>query len=128
MKAWQDLVTDPEIRMYSTTSSKYWIDKGIRIEKLMDGTVDIKVTLSAGDKFTPPSDDEVDMFTYNGWECGCALVAMNDYKNKLKYSQAKVNYGKLSPEELIASERRVARNLKKVEEYELKLNKCLENS
>jgi len=128
MKAWTDLVTDPELRMYTTSDSKYWIDKGIRIEKLRNGYVEVKVALSAGDTFTPPTEEERDMFTYNGWECGCALVAMNDYKNKLKYSQAKLDYGNLSKEDEIMAVRRIEKNQGKVDEYELKLKECLENS
>lgn len=128
MKAWSDLVTDPEIRMYTTTNSEYWLDKGIRIEKLRNGDIEVKVALSAGDTFTPPTKQEMEMFTYNGWECGCALVAMNDYKNKLKYSQAKLDYGNLSEEESDMAIRRVGKNQAKVNEYELKLKECLENS
>jgi hypothetical protein len=93
MKAWQQLESDPNITLYhygtsENKSSEYYIDHGVRIEKMRDGSITIKNCMLAGDFYKEVSSHEYNVFETKGWLEGCYNVCINTLESKLE----KCNY------------------------------------
>ena len=93
MKAWEQLEQDPNITIYyygtsENKSSEYYIDHGVRIEKMRDGSVTIKNCMLAGDFYKEVSSKEYNVFEQKGWLAGCYNVCISTLESKL----TKCNY------------------------------------
>jgi len=89
MKAWNDLISDKYVTMYTTERSLYYIDKGIRIERFnSDGDILIQNTMTNPEKFVKVTPQQYEVFENLGWEPGILKVNIDYIDSKL----IKVNY------------------------------------
>ena len=89
MKAWDDLVSDPEKTLYSTSRSMYWIENGVKIERFNNGKIQIRNCMVPGDDFEKLHKDELDKFSEFGWEVGMYNLCVK-HQDKM-FKQAKIN-------------------------------------
>lgn len=89
MKAWNDLISDKYVTMYTTERSLYYIDKGIRIERFNDGgDIIVQNTMTNSEKFIKVTPEQYEVFETLGWYPGILRVNIDIIDSKL----LKVNY------------------------------------
>jgi hypothetical protein len=89
MKAWNDLISDKYVTMYTTEKSLYYIDKGIRIERFnSDGDILVQNTMTNKDRFEKVTPQQYEVFENLGWYPGILRVNIDIIDSKL----LKVNY------------------------------------
>jgi hypothetical protein len=89
MKAWNDLISDKYVTMYTTERSMYYIDKGIRIERFNDGgDIIVQNTMTNSEKFVKVTPQQYEVFENLGWYPGILRVNIDIIDSKL----IKVNY------------------------------------
>lgn len=89
MKAWNDLISDKYVTMYTTERSLYYIDKGIRIERFNDGgDIIVQNTMTNSEKFVKVTPEQYEVFDTLGWYPGILRVNIDIIDSKL----LKVNY------------------------------------
>ena len=127
MKAWTDLITDKYVTMYTTERSMYYIDKGVRIERLTkSGDIIVQNTMINPEKFVMVTPQQYEVFEDLGWEPGILRVNIDIIDSKL----LKVNYQmKLAlnneePIEKISAQRE--KLLLKYFEYKKRFNKFVD--
>ena len=127
MRAWNDLISDKYVTMYTTEKSLYYIDKGVRIERLTkSGDIIVQNTMVNPEKFVMVTPQQYEVFENLGWEPGILKVNIDYIDSKL----IKVNYQmKLAlnneePIEKISANRE--RLLLKYFEYKKRFNKFVD--
>lgn len=89
MKAWNDLISDKYVTMYTTEKSLYYIDKGIRIERFNeDGDIIVQNTMTNSERFVKVTPDQYEVFETLGWYPGILRVNIDIIDSKL----IKLNY------------------------------------
>jgi hypothetical protein len=89
MRAWSDLISDKYVTMYTTETSLYYIDKGVRIERLnKSGDIIVQNTMINPEKFVMVTPQQYEVFENLGWEPGILKVNIDYIDSKL----LKVNY------------------------------------
>ena len=89
MKAWNDLISDKYVTMYTTEKSMYYIDKGIRIERFNEsGDMVVQNTMTNSDKFEKVTPEQYEVFDKMGWYPGILRVNIDIIDSKL----IKINY------------------------------------
>ena len=89
MKAWNDLISDKYVTMYTTEGSLYYIDKGIRIERFnKSGDIIVQNTMTNSEKFVKVTPQQYEVFDNLGWYPGILRVNIDIIDSKL----LKVNY------------------------------------
>ena len=89
MKAWNDLISDKYVTMYTTENSLYYIDKGVRIERMTkSGDIIVQNTMVNPEKFVMVTPQQYEVFENLGWEPGILKVNIDYIDSKL----LKVNY------------------------------------
>ena len=89
MKAWNDLISDKYVTMYTTERSMYYIDKGVRIERFNEsGDIIVQNTMTNSEKFVKVTPQQYEVFENLGWYPGILKVNIDIIDSKL----IKVNY------------------------------------
>ena len=89
MRAWNDLISDKYVTMYTTETSLYYIDKGVRIERFnKSGDIIVQNTMINPEKFVKVTLEQYIVFENLGWEPGILKVNIDYIDSKL----LKVNY------------------------------------
>ena len=89
MRAWSDLISDKYVTMYTTETSLYYIDKGVRIERFnKSGDIIVQNTMINPEKFVMVTPQQYEVFENLGWEPGVLRVNIDYIDSKL----LKVNY------------------------------------
>lgn len=89
MRAWSDLISDKYVTMYTTETSLYYIDKGVRIERFnKSGDIIVQNTMINPEKFVMVTPQQYEVFENLGWEPGILRVNIDYIDSKL----LKVNY------------------------------------
>lgn len=89
MKAWNDLISDKYVTMYTTEKSMYYIDKGVRIERFNEsGDIIVQNTMTNSEKFVKVTPQQYEVFENLGWYPGILKVNIDIIDSKL----IKVNY------------------------------------
>ena len=84
MKAWNDLISDKYVTMYTTENSLYYIDKGVRIERLnKSGDILVQNTMINPEKFVEVTLEQYIVFENLGWEPGILKVNIDYIDSKL---------------------------------------------
>ena len=84
MKAWNDLISDKYVTMYTTENSLYYIDKGVRIERLnKSGDILVQNTMINPEKFVKVTLEQYIVFENLGWEPGILKVNIDYIDSKL---------------------------------------------
>lgn len=84
MKAWNDLISDKYVTMYTTENSLYYIDKGVRIERLnKSGDIIVQNTMINPEKFVKVTLEQYIVFENLGWEPGILKVNIDYIDSKL---------------------------------------------
>lgn len=78
MRAWHDLNERLEGNFYTTSKTQYFIDKGVKIEKHLNGRIKIYTTLE-GESFKPIDKEQWTIFYLYGWEAGVRRVLYDHY-------------------------------------------------
>lgn len=124
MRAWNDLIFDKYVTMYTTEKSMYYIDKGIRIERFNEsGDIVVQNTMTNSERFEKVTPEQYEVFETLGWYPGILRVNIDIIDSKL----IKVNYQmKLAinnnePTEKISANRK--KLLLKYFEYKKRFNK-----
>lgn len=127
MRAWNDLISDKYVTMYTTEGSMYYIDKGVRIERFnKGGDIIVQNTMINPEKFVMVTPQQYEVFEDLGWEPGILRVNIDIIDSKL----LKVNYQmKLAlnneePIEKISAQRE--KLLLKYFEYKKRFNKFVD--
>jgi hypothetical protein len=89
MKAWNDLISDKYVTMYTTERSLYYIGRGIRIERIdKSGDIIVQNTMTNSEKFVKVTPQQYEVFENLGWEPGILRVNIDIIDSKL----IKINY------------------------------------
>lgn len=89
MRAWNDLISDKYVTMYTTETSLYYIDKGVRIERLnKSGDIIVQNTMINPEKFVMVTPQQYEVFENLGWEAGVLKVNIDTLEAKM----IKANY------------------------------------
>jgi hypothetical protein len=124
MKAWNDLISDKYVTMYTTEKSMYYIDKGIRIERFNDGgDIIVQNTMTNSEKFVKVTPQQYEVFDNLGWYPGILRVNIDIIDSKLLRVNCsiKLALNKGQPvEKLIADRKKL---LLKFFEYKKRFNK-----
>jgi hypothetical protein len=89
MRAWNDLISDKYVTMYTTERSLYYIDKGVRIERMnKTGDIIVQNTMTNPEKFVMVTPQQYEVFENLGWYPGILKVNIDYIDSKL----IKVNY------------------------------------
>jgi hypothetical protein len=84
MRAWNDLLSDKYVTMYTTERSLYYIDKGIRIERFNDGgDIIVQNTMTHPERFVKVTPEQYEVFENIGWEPGVLRVNIDIIEGKL---------------------------------------------
>lgn len=121
MKAWEDLVNDPNISIYLTRTSEWYLDMGIKIEKFdEDGRIEIKNTMTTNEKFKDITAEQYKVFEDLGWYAGCLSINVDVWEERIEWLQHLLETGCLEPD-VIA--RRLEKYRKKLLQYQQRLVK-----
>jgi hypothetical protein len=127
MKAWNDLISDKYVTMYTTERSMYYIDKGIRIERFNDGgDIIVQNTMTNSEKFVKVTPQQYEVFENLGWYPGILRVNIDIIDSKLLRVNCsiKLALNKGQPvEKLIADRKKL---LLKFFEYKKRFNKFVD--
>ena len=121
MKAWDDLVSDPNISIYLTRVSEWYLDMGVKIEKFdKDGRIEIKNTMTLNEKFKDITAEQYKVFSDLGWYAGCLSLNVDVFEEKVEWLEHLLADGCLEPD-VIA--KRLEKNRKKLLDYQQRLVK-----
>ena len=112
MKAWNDLINNRDISLWTTDNSEWYLDTGAKIERFHDGRIVIKNTITRGDNYTDPTICQLYYFTNNGWDAGRYKICVDEYIRRIE------NFKLTGDDTVILKE--------KLTEFEIKLEKSLQ--
>jgi hypothetical protein len=125
MKAWADIMTDPNRSVCETSYSKFYIDKGCKIEKFNDGHIEIKNVMGSDVKYKDVTDKQFEIFEEFGWDIGATTVCIDTYTLSVerlnKYIRAATNKNRMQELEEFKGRRDALLN--KIYQYNCRLNK-----
>ena len=124
MKAWNDLISDKYVTMYTTERSMYYIDKGVRIERFNEsGDIIVQNTMTNSEKFVKVTPQQYEVFENLGWYPGILKVNIDIIDSKLIKAnyQMKLALNNEEPTEKIYDQRE--KLLLKYFEYKKRFNK-----
>lgn len=78
MKAWEDIEKDPNISIWWTENSEWYLDKGVKIEKFKDGLIEVKNVMGSGHRHRDVTDKQRFYFDNFGWLAGCYKVQSDE--------------------------------------------------
>lgn len=86
MKAWTDL--EKSVSFYWTgdrenPKSLWYIDHGIKIEKFLDGKIELNNAMVSGDFYRPVSNEYRKVFEHEGWLAGCYEMCIDTYTYRM---------------------------------------------
>ena len=106
MRAWNDLKYNPDIYLYTTSRSVYWIENGVKIERMnFSGNISISNCMTPGDDFECISKKEMDVFLNYGWTAGMYNMCINNQAIILINARNNVETSR-GPKEKIKRQRR----------------------
>jgi hypothetical protein len=123
MKAWSDLVNNPDRKLYSTSRSEYWIENGIRIERFTNGKIEINNCLTPGDDFDRVRGAEMSLFRDYGWDVGMYNICVNNQVIHLRQAQINLDEAK-GPKQTFRRQARYDAILEKLEGFEKKFKEA----
>ena len=91
MKAWDDLKEKVEHKFFTTMTSEYWLERGVKIERFVSGKIEIRNTLRAGDFYVRVNQEQLNHFVFYGWEQGVCKVNVDEYCRKLSKAQERID-------------------------------------
>lgn len=106
MKAWQDLVDSPDISIWTTEYSEWYLDKGVKIERFHDGRIEVKNVMGPGHKFRDVTNMQRWYFDNVGWFAGCYKVQSDEFKIVVDRITDRIRYGLNENAERVAKEKR----------------------
>ena len=124
MRAWNDLISDKYVTMYTTERSMYYIDKGVRIERFNEsGDIIVQNTMTNSEKFVKVTPQQYEVFENLGWYPGILKVNIDIIDSKLIKAnyQMKLALNNEEPTEKIYAQRE--KLLLKYFEYKKRFNK-----
>jgi len=128
MKAWEQVSSKDENRIFRTLNSSWYIDHGVKIECFdEDGRIEVMNTMTASDFHEPITDEQLHFFTNVGWEAGCYKVNVDSLDKRVKVLERLSDLSK-NDEDLYESDtidERLAKMLEKKHNYARKLEKIL---
>jgi hypothetical protein len=127
MKAWNDLISDKYVTMYTTERSMYYIDKGVRIERFNEsGDIIVQNTMTNSEKFVKVTPQQYEVFENLGWYPGILKVNIDIIDSKLIKAnyQMKLALNNEEPTEKIYAQRE--KLLLKYFEYKKRFNKFVD--
>lgn len=128
MKAWEQISSNEDNRVFRTMNSSWYIDHGVKIECFdVDGRIEVMNTMTASDFHEPVTDEQMHFFTNVGWEAGCYKVNVDTCDTRAKFLE-KLSYLSKDDESMYESEtidERLAKMLEKKQKYARKLEKIL---
>lgn len=80
MKAWDDLKNDPDVELWTTKNSEYYIDMGIKIERFKNGAIKILSVMGSGDRFRAITPNQMHYFKEVSWLAGCARASIDEFE------------------------------------------------
>lgn len=128
MKAWDQISSNDENRVFRTMNSSWYIDYGVKIECFdNDGRVEVMNTMTTSDFHEPITDEQRYFFDNIGWEAGCYKVNVDSCEKKLKYLNHLLFLSEQSPDIYDADyiNQRISKMLVKKDQYTRKLEKIL---
>jgi hypothetical protein len=87
MKAWQELVSDPNISICDTLDSQWYINYGVKIQRFNDGTIEVHDTMTNSDHYRKVTPTEYLIFMLNGWQAGCTSINASLVLRKAKHAK-----------------------------------------
>ena len=127
MRAWNDLISDKYVTMYTTEKSMYYIDKGVRIERFNEsGDIIVQNTMTNSEKFVKVTPQKYEVFENLGWYPGILKVNIDIIDSKLIKAnyQMKLALNNEEPTEKIYDQRE--KLLLKYFEYKKRFNKFVD--
>ena len=127
MRAWNDLISDKYVTMYTTERSMYYIDKGVRIERFNEsGDIIVQNTMTNSEKFVKVTPQQYEVFENLGWYPGILKVNIDIIDSKLIKAnyQMKLALNNEEPTEKIYAQRE--KLLLKYFEYKKRFNKFVD--
>ncbi len=125
MKAWDEILADPDMTVCETSYSQWYLDFGVKIERFHDGKIEIKNTMLSPDHYRDVTERQRDVFESHGWQIGAISVCIDTYTTAAERLNARirscVNNNNLS--DLEDYKRRRDKLLKKIGKYDRRLNK-----
>lgn len=128
MKAWEQISSNEDNRVFRTMNSSWYIDHGVKIECFdEDGRIEVMNTMTASDFHEPITDEQMHFFTNVGWEAGCYKVNVDTCDNRIKilFRLSELSKDDESMYESDTIEERLAKMLEKKQKYVRKLEKIL---
>jgi hypothetical protein len=128
MKAWEQISSSDDNRVFRTMNSSWYIDHGVKIECFdKDGRIEVMNVMTASDFHEPITDEQLYFFEHIGWEAGCYKVNVDTCDTRAKFFE-KLSYLSKDDESLYESEtinERLNKMLEKKDKYVRKLEKIL---
>lgn len=130
MKAWEQISSQEDNRVFRTLNSSWYIDHGVKIECFdEDGRIEVMNTMTASDFHEPITDEQMHFFAQVGWEAGCYKVNVDICERRIgvlcRLSDLSKNDSNLYESDTI--EERLAKMLEKKDKYSRKLEKILKS-
>lgn len=118
MKAWDDLNDVLKVHIYWTgdrenPTSKWYMDHGVKIERLSDGTFEINNAMYAGDFYKPITEAQMFVFKNVGWLAGCYRVCIDTFNERMEFIDVLLNR---NPEDIVSINRKNTLQ-KKIDRY-----------
>lgn len=84
MKAWDDLKNNPDIELWKTKNSEYYIDMGIKIERFNNGAIKVLSVMCSGDRFRAVTPNQMYYFKQISWLAGCARASIDELEVRVE--------------------------------------------
>jgi len=92
MKAWEQISSNDDNRVFRTMNSSWYIDHGVKIECFdEDGRIEVMNVMTASDFHEPITDEQMYFFEHIGWEAGCYKVNVDTCDTRAKFYE-KLSY------------------------------------
>lgn len=96
MKAWNDLNDVLKVHIYWTgdrdqPKSRWYMDHGVKIERLANGTFEINNAMYPGDFYKPITEAQMFVFEHVGWLAGCYRVCIDTFNERMDTIDALLN-------------------------------------
>ena len=106
MKAWNDLIESPDINVWTTENSEWYLDKGVKIERFHNGIIEVKNVMGSGHNFADVTKMQRWYFDNVGWFAGCYKVQSDEFESVVNSLTDKIRYGLNPNAEVTAKKKR----------------------
>jgi len=127
MKAWEEVKRTKDRGIFWTSTSEYWIEHGVRIERFHDGRVEIKNCISGGERFVVMDPEVEILFHTHGWVVGMATVCVAEFERRVDVARKRA-FTIRDTEEHEAAVVNMELLIKKLDKYKMMLGKALRKS